>query len=73
MNLFALQNYAIHGKRSQRKTLMGRLDNTFIGTGNAHCSNVLNSIPRKRFGYTTPKEKYKSLTNKEFDAVASSY
>lgn len=34
--------------------------------------NILNSRPRKRLGYMTPKEKYKSLTNKEFDAVALS-
>ena len=33
---------------------------------------ILNSRPRKRLGYMTPKEKYKSLTNKEFDAVALS-
>lgn len=35
--------------------------------------NILNSRPRKRLGYMTPKEKYKSLTNKEFDAVALLY
>ena len=34
--------------------------------------NILNSRLRKRLGYMTPKEKYKSLTNKEFDAVALS-
>lgn len=34
--------------------------------------NILNSRPRKRLGYMTSKEKYKSLTNKEFDAVALS-
>lgn len=32
--------------------------------------NILNSRPRKRLGYITPKEKYKILTNNEFDAVA---
>ena len=32
--------------------------------------NILNSRPGKRLGYLTPKEKYKLLTNKEFDAVA---
>ena len=32
--------------------------------------NILNSRPRKRLGYLTPKEKYKLITNKEFDAVA---
>lgn len=34
--------------------------------------NILNSRPRKRFGYMTPKEKYKSLTHKDFDDVALS-
>lgn len=34
--------------------------------------NILNSRPRKRLSYMTPKEKYKSLTNKEFDTVALS-
>lgn len=34
--------------------------------------NSLNSRPKKRFGYMTPRKKYKSLTNKEFDAVALS-
>ena len=34
--------------------------------------NILNSRPRKRLGYMTPKEKYKLLTNNEFDTVALS-
>lgn len=34
--------------------------------------NILNSIPRKRLGYMTPKEKYKILTSNEFDTVALS-
>lgn len=33
---------------------------------------ILNSRPRKRLGYITPKEKYKLLTNNEFDSVALS-
>lgn len=33
---------------------------------------ILNSRPRKRFGYMTPKDKYKLLSNKEFAAVALS-
>lgn len=37
-----------------------------------HVQNILNSILRERLGYMTLKEKYKSLTNKEFDAVALS-
>lgn len=37
-----------------------------------HVQNILNARPRKRLGYMSPKEKYKSLTNKEFDAVAFS-
>lgn len=34
--------------------------------------DILNSRPRKRLGYMTPKEKYKLLTNYEFDTVALS-
>ncbi len=37
-----------------------------------HVQNILNARPRKRLGYMSPKEIYKSLTNKEFDAVAFS-
>ncbi len=33
--------------------------------------NILNSRPRKRLGYMT-QEKYKLLTNNEFDTVALS-
>jgi IS30 family transposase len=30
----------------------------------------LNSRPRKRLGYMTPKEKFKQLTNLDYNAVA---
>ena len=32
--------------------------------------NILNSRPRKRLGYMTPKEKFKQLTNLDYNAVA---
>lgn len=34
--------------------------------------NILNSRPRKRLGYMTPKEKFKQLTNLDYNAVALS-
>lgn len=34
--------------------------------------NILNSRPRKRLGYLTPKEKFNQLTNLNFNAVALS-
>ena len=34
--------------------------------------NILNSRPRKRLGYMTPKEKFKQLTNLDYNTVASS-
>ena len=32
--------------------------------------NILNSRPRKRLGYMTPKEKFNQLTNLDYNAVA---
>jgi transposase, IS30 family len=32
--------------------------------------NILNSRPRKRLGYMTPIEKFKQLTNLDYNAVA---
>lgn len=37
-----------------------------------HVQNILNSRPRKRLGYMTPKEKFKQLTNLDYNAVALS-
>ena len=34
--------------------------------------NILNSRSRKRSGYITPKEKFKQLTNLNYNTVASS-
>ena len=34
--------------------------------------NILNSRPRKRLGYMTPKQKFKQLTNLDYNAVALS-
>ena len=34
--------------------------------------NILNSRPRKRLGYMTPKEKFKQLTNLDYNTVALS-
>jgi len=34
--------------------------------------NILNSRPRKRLGYMTPKEKFKELTNMDYKEVALS-
>lgn len=34
--------------------------------------NILNSRPRKRLGYMTPKEKFKELTNMNYKEVALS-
>ena len=37
-----------------------------------HVQNILNSRPRKRLGYMNPKEKFKQLTNMDYNAVALS-
>jgi transposase, IS30 family len=37
-----------------------------------HVQNILNSRPRKRLGYMTPIEKFKQLTNLDYNAVALS-
>lgn len=36
----------------------------------AEVQHILNTRPRKRLGFLSPKEKYNLLTNKNFDAVA---